>query len=161
MSYKRSIKKGFTLIELMVVLSVIALMSSIVFASLNGSRKNARDAQRKQTLKQLSAANELYILTNGVYAATVGWMTGWNPGPLVPAYISKISLDPLSPAANYQYWRKDYRSGSYPCMTEGTSYQHGFYAILENPSASDLATISDSFDLCVKSLWNMNYKVGN
>jgi len=59
----------------------------------------------------------------------------------------------------YQYWRKDYRG--YSCMTTGTSKQYGFYAKLENPSTSDLATISDSFDTCVKTTWGMNYKVGN
>ena len=161
MSYRLDTKKGFTLIELLVVISVIALMSSIILASLNGARKNARDAQRKQTLKQLSAANELYILANSTYAASAGWMYNWNQtsNPLVPAYMTKTPVDPISPAANYQYWRKENRG--YACMTEGTDRQYGFYAILENPSASDLATISDSFDLCVKTNWSMNYKVGN
>ncbi|KKW19754.1 MAG: hypothetical protein A2W52_04720 [Candidatus Taylorbacteria bacterium RIFCSPHIGHO2_02_49_25] len=62
-------------------------------------------------------------------------------------------------STNYMYWRKDYRG--YGCLTSGTNQQYGFYATLENPSAQDQATISDSFDICVKNTWGMNYKVGN
>ena len=55
-----SSKKGFTLIELMVVISVIGLLSSIVLVSMQGARKKARDSVRKQDIDQIEKALLLY-----------------------------------------------------------------------------------------------------
>ena len=52
--------KGFTLIELMVVLSIIALLSSIVYASLQSTRVSARDAVRMQQVRQMDLAIGLF-----------------------------------------------------------------------------------------------------
>lgn len=52
-------KKGFTLIELMVVVAIIGLLASIVVVSLQGARSGARDAKRQADLKGLQIAMEL------------------------------------------------------------------------------------------------------
>ncbi|PIQ91901.1 MAG: hypothetical protein COV70_01755 [Parcubacteria group bacterium CG11_big_fil_rev_8_21_14_0_20_39_22] len=151
--------RGFTLIELLVVIAIIGMLSSIVLASLNSARAKARDARRKADLQQLVRAIEFYYDDNNAYILSDGWIS--NPGSvntyLVSDYIPAMPTDPSG--SNYQHWRKDYRG--YSCMTSGTKDQYGFYARLENPSAEDLTTISDSFDECVKSRWGLNYKVGN
>jgi prepilin-type N-terminal cleavage/methylation domain-containing protein len=59
--------KGFTLIELMVVITIIGLLASTVLASLQSSRVAARDAQRIQEARQLINALELYRNQNGRY----------------------------------------------------------------------------------------------
>lgn len=124
----------------------------------------ARDAKRKSALRQLSIANEMRFSSVGSYAGTAGWFT--NPGhggldaALTPNYIPVISDDPKNTNGYiYMYWRKDY--SGYACLPGGQPLLYGFYAKLENPSAADLATISDPFDICVKNTWGMNYKVGN
>src|SRR3989338_5974968 len=97
-----------------------------------------------------------------VVVAIIGLLSNWTPNsnPLAPTYISTISTDPGgNGGVGYQYWRKDYTG--YGCMTLNMIDKYAFYARLENPSASDLATISDSFDICVRDTWSMNYKVGN
>jgi len=52
-------KKGFTLIELMVVVAIIALLTGIVTVNLTKSRSKSRDAKRVSDLGQLQLALEL------------------------------------------------------------------------------------------------------
>jgi len=56
--------KGFTLIELLVVIAVIGLLSTIVMVSLNSARAKARDARRKEDLKSIRTALEMYYNDN-------------------------------------------------------------------------------------------------
>lgn len=60
-------KAGFTLIELMVVVAIIGLLSSIVLASLGEAKIKANGAKIKQEAHQLKNAIELYRTTNGKY----------------------------------------------------------------------------------------------
>lgn len=53
-------RAGFTLIELLVVIAIIGLLSSVVFASLDGARNRARDARKEADLNSLMKAIALY-----------------------------------------------------------------------------------------------------
>jgi len=64
---KRNKSKGFTLIELMVVISIIALLSSVVFASLKNAREKAVLTKTVGEMKSLQNAIELYKNKNGRY----------------------------------------------------------------------------------------------
>ncbi len=65
-------KGGFTLIELMVVISIIALLSSVVLASLQSAKKRSNDATVRQELLQVRSWMELQRDTNGSYANAFG-----------------------------------------------------------------------------------------
>ena len=170
---KKENHRGFTLIELLVVISIIGLLSSVVLASLNTARAKARDARRKLDLQQLVRVNELYYNEegNGTYIPLTGYFSntvqyGWtNPAfnPVIPKYISSLTNDPLYPSVSgYSYLTKDWST----CANATTGFspdsqRYAFYAILESPSASDLATMNDAFDQCQIDNWGFNYKVGN
>ncbi|MBC7766658.1 prepilin-type N-terminal cleavage/methylation domain-containing protein [Arenimonas sp.] len=67
--FKKNTKnnKGFTLIELMVVISIIGLLSSIVLATLKDARDKATGTKFKSEIKQLVTALELYRTDTGYY----------------------------------------------------------------------------------------------
>ena len=55
---------GFTLIEVLVTISIIGLLASLTLVSFGSSQKSARDVQRKSDLKQYSASLEGYANQN-------------------------------------------------------------------------------------------------
>ncbi len=54
------INKGFTLIELVVVIAIISTLTALSTFNFNQARMRARDVQRKSELKQIQNALELY-----------------------------------------------------------------------------------------------------
>lgn len=103
-------KKNFTLIEILVVATVIALLSSIITFSYSQLTKESRNNRRKTDLEQLRAALEMYRSNNDVYPNNLSNLTS----PTI--YIQSIPTDPRSPTYNYNYTRisnTDYVLGAY------------------------------------------------
>lgn len=56
---------GFSLIELLIVITIIGVLSSIVLSSLSNSRARAYDSKVKQQLSSFRTAAEIYFSNNG------------------------------------------------------------------------------------------------
>jgi len=56
--------KGFTIIELLVVISIIAVLAAIINATVNGARRSANTAKSKIKLKQISEWMQLWSGNN-------------------------------------------------------------------------------------------------
>lgn len=63
--------KGFTLIELMVVIGVIAILSTLAFVFFNTIRMNSRDARRLADVKQIQNALKMYYNDVGFYPTAI------------------------------------------------------------------------------------------
>jgi type II secretion system protein G len=135
--------RGFTIVELLVVIVVIAILAAITVVAYNGIQARARDAQRVQDIKTIAKALELYYADNGTYPNSScslgagcrinsGWDTtadaSWQnlADQLVPTYISALPKEPQPSASgdpaiyggfNYDYLRMT--SGSW-CNTSAT-----------------------------------------
>lgn len=67
---KKNKTKGFTLIELMVVISIIALLSGIILAGVSQARESAKVRAFRSEVDQFINALELYRIEKGVYPGT-------------------------------------------------------------------------------------------
>ncbi len=65
MKINKTKTKGFTLIELMVVIAIITLLSSVVLAALSTAREKARVTKTVAEMKSLQTAIAQYQLDNG------------------------------------------------------------------------------------------------
>lgn len=68
-------KKGFTLVELLVVISIIGLLSTLAVVSLSSARQKARDAKRASDVKQIQTALELYFSDQNTYPVVAAAVT--------------------------------------------------------------------------------------
>ena len=67
----KKIKKnlGFSLIELLVVISIIGVLTAVLMMNLVGARERARDSQKIQDLNNLKSALRMYYNDNQTYPA--------------------------------------------------------------------------------------------
>lgn len=73
-------EKGFTLIEIVLVLAIAGLIMVIVFLALSGAQKNRRDTQRKQDNARLLSQLEVYASNNnGDYPANAAAFAAYLP----------------------------------------------------------------------------------
>lgn len=105
-------RAGFTIIELLVVTTIIVTLTGVVAVSFRSANASARDAKRRADLEELRGALENYRLEMGVYPVSgggVGYETsvdGTFPDNLPTTYTSKRYLDPKNDATyNYRYRR--------------------------------------------------------
>lgn len=74
------IKKGFTLLEMLVVIGIIAILVTLGFASYSTVQKKARDAKRRGDLSAMQKVLEqCYSLNSYSYPAITG---GGSVGPI-------------------------------------------------------------------------------
>lgn len=94
---KESKKSGFTLVELLVVISIIAILSVIGIAIYTDAQKLSRDGKRKGDMDAIVKALAQYKAAKGVYPcfASCGWAIVSGLTGLSPDYITKIPDDPL------------------------------------------------------------------
>jgi len=105
----KKISKGFTLIEMLIVITIIALLASLILVGMGGARAKTRDARRIADLHNVMNALELYYARYSFYPkdittwASLGTeLTGAEIG------VSRIPKDPLTNTGkDYEYGVED------------------------------------------------------
>ena len=64
-------QRGFTLIELMVVVIIVGIMASIAVPAYNTYMREARRSDARSALNQIAAQQAEYVLNHAAYATTV------------------------------------------------------------------------------------------
>lgn len=65
-------RRGFTLLELLVVIAIIGVLATLAVVALTSSQQKGRDAYRVGAIQQLQTALELYNDVSTGYPATTG-----------------------------------------------------------------------------------------
>lgn len=109
-SLGRAVQRGFTLIEIMVVVVIMGILAALVVPKLMGRADDARITAAKQDIATLMQALKLYKLDNQRYPTTEQGLqalisrptsgpaaNGWKNG----GYVEKLPKDPWG--GQYQY----------------------------------------------------------
>lgn len=94
---------GFTIVELLVVIVVIAILASLAIASYTGIQQRARDTERQADMRELATALELFRTDNGFYPKWSGFMNSrqWAV-PGLAGYVNDPAIF-VAPRANNDY----------------------------------------------------------
>ena len=106
-------KKGFTLMELLIVIAILGLLAVVGLTSYKGSIKRARDAQRRGDLFQVRTALRLYYsdamrypnddgagkINEGCAVVPCAWGSQFGVGSNV--YMGELPEDPLDSQSYY------------------------------------------------------------
>jgi general secretion pathway protein G len=109
---RQSLKKGFTLVELLIVIIIIAILAAIVVPKFADSGLRSKEAALKSNLKLLRNAVELFKADTAAYPANLndlaattppasGLDQSGNPKPISAAnyrgpYVQAVPNDPVS-----------------------------------------------------------------
>lgn len=85
-------QSGFSFIELLVTISIIAIIAAVGLATYSTSQQKSRDAKRKADLKQIQVALEMCRSETGSYPNSLG--TSISCGTPSVVYMSEVPAEP-------------------------------------------------------------------
>lgn len=136
--------KGFTLVELLVVMSIIGVLAALAVGSFRTAQMRGRDATRKSDLKQISNALELFYADYNRYpsasggkisacsynpALGTGTTCDWGIDEITDGKTVYFKVLPADPTESYTY--------TYEIIAGSNNQKYKLFARLENTEDQD------------------------
>jgi len=89
--------RGFTMVEVIIVVAIIAILASIIMPKMTGARTRANLSACMQNIRQIAMAMEMYSNDNNGYHTpyTDGvWHSAFTPNYLIPDYLKALPVCP-------------------------------------------------------------------
>lgn len=132
-------KRGFTLIELIVVITISLILTTIAMVSYTGVQARARDGRRIADVEKIRQALEMYRQKNSVYPTqsqllASGYLKAWPADPRGASYAAYV----YQQNTNYTYTLSAYvedlgSTNSTPTGSCGGSPVHSCNYVVTNP----------------------------
>ncbi len=106
-------RKGFMLIELIIVIAIVGILAAVAVPNLVGMTNEAKVAKIQADLSTIGTAAEVYYVKNGKYPASLSDLVGDNDN----AYLKNLP-DPPDKESAYTLGNK----GEVTCTFNGTTY---------------------------------------
>jgi prepilin-type N-terminal cleavage/methylation domain-containing protein len=155
-------KRAFTVVELIVVISIIAILSGVLVPRVTDHLKSARDARRLADVKQVRNAIEQFYMDKGRYPTADANPSygGWDvshDGNFIrelrdEGYLEEDAVDPINDTT-FHYRFYVYEKGSYGCQGEGPFYVLG----VRNFENTDFASRNKGFFRCSERNWGSEF----
>lgn len=139
--------KGFTLIELMVVISIIAIMASIILGPVQTAKIKGRNLVRKKQNDVLVDALISYNSDHGFYPAGENNNSVSEQGTVFANIDSNLDGDFIPELLTEKYITKTIRDPLYPSDQNYMIYMHDGYPAIEFVNCTSLDLTGDT------SLW--------
>lgn len=160
------VNQGLSLVELVIVVTVIAALSIIAIAFYRNQSAKALDSKRKADLMRIQIAVEEYEKDHQCYPPPQ--LLNCNPGTNLQPYIDKIPCDPVTKASYYydydvntcSTWYRVYANlnDTSSGLSIGPNGAFNYFVSSPNAPEAGLTQIGNLFGckggFCVQVLWN-------
>ena len=125
--------RGFTLIELMVVIVILGILAGLIIPRIMSRPEEARQAKARIQIESLETALKLYKLDSGSYPSTEQGLQALVEAPTVGnlprkwregGYLEKGKV-PKDPWGNYYVYLSPGTSGDYDIISYGADGEQG------------------------------------
>lgn len=132
--------RAFTLIELLIVITIIGILAVALIPRLTGGPARARDAQRMSDLQQIATALEFYADDVGGYPASSACFS--STGVNLSSYLTIVPTDPQNLPTNAIVTGGCSTGYGYIALNTVTtnSYAEGYLLVADMESTTDLGT---------------------